>query len=448
MNRARSPRLALFVLCAFFIAVAAATALPAAAPANPGDFLWTLPLDPTLDVDTLSDCARGPDGGVYVCGTQGSPAAADIWVAKYSPAGIEEWTRVWPGFDGLNDYAYGIAVDRDGNAFICGSTGRLPDSRDSVLLKFDAGGVMQYASIIDPMGLRDGADAIALVSAGNVYVTGWSETLATASDAYTARFSPTDGSLVWTSWYSGPADDFTWGLAVTAAGTSYAAGETGTADGSTDALLVKTTAGGLQAWAQRWNGPAGRNDDWESVVIGRSERVYVAGDSDYFGACDASIARYSKAGTLLWSRAWTTSGSGKDFTEDLAVDRRGDAWVATFSELASGFTRGALIKWSKTGVRRFARTIGSAAAPARLNAVTIDAGGSVYVGGSIDNTGAGGWNLLAAKYTPGGTRTWLSWLDVGGDDAIRELILGGSTSLYACGRLDGGNRAVLARIER
>lgn len=452
MKRSRLSRLALIVLTAGLIALGGAAALPAAAAAVPGSFLWALPLNPTLFNDSFHEMARGPDGGVYVCGTQGAPDAADIWVAKYTPAGLEEWTAVWPGPDGLSDYGRGIAVDGDGNAYVCGSTGRFPSSSDSVVLKYDASGALQWASVSDGgEGLRDGAEAIGLDSAGRAYVCGWSETGSAAVDAYTARYSSTDGTQEWETRYTGPLGDTVWSLAVRGDGTSYAAGET-EISGSTNALLVKTTAGGVQTWAKTWNGPKDRTDDWEAVALGLAGSIYVAGDTDYFDAADMTVAKYSKNGELLWARVWTTSGAGKDWAEGLAVDRDGNAWVAGFSDLASGFTRAALVKWSATGVRRFVRTIGSAAAPARFYAVVADAGRNAYVGGSIDNGATGGSDLLVAKYTSGGAFSWSSWFDYnGGNDSANELILGDPTTLYAAGMFDingADTLAALARLER
>jgi len=56
-----------------------------------------LPASGSAATDTPHGCIRGPDDDVYVCGSQGEPNAADIWIAEHTPAGVEEWMRVSSG---------------------------------------------------------------------------------------------------------------------------------------------------------------------------------------------------------------------------------------------------------------------------------------------------------------------------------------------------------------
>ena len=446
MDRPHSLQLALVIHLSLIVAAAA---LPAAAAAASGDFFWVRVLDPAVASNRVNDCARGPDGSVYLCGAQGPSDVCDIWVAKYTPDGSPAWSQTWQGPDGFNDVAHGIAVDGDGNAYVCGSTARLTGASDAVVVKYDAGGVLRWASVYNPFGRPGGADAIGLDSDGRVYVVGWADTSASSVDAYTARFRRSNGSRVWTSWYSTPENDGTWALAVTDSGTTYAAGSTGDTPQTTQALLVKTTAAGHRAWARRWDGPEGREDDWEAVALGRSGNVYVAGDSDYHDDSDMAVAKYSKKGKRLWSRTWTSGGTGRDFSEGLAADRQGNAWVAGSSEMAGGSTIGALFKWSPSGERLFADTVGSSTMPARFATITVDAGGNAYAGGRIDVGGASGSDIMVAKYTAAGTRSWLTRFGYAAeDDRTLKVVRGDATSVYAIGRLDAGRFSALAKIER
>ena len=449
-----SPRLALIVVLALVIAAGAAGAgaAPASAGAGPGAFVWTAPLDPTSSGDALYLCAQGPSATVYACGTQGWPAAIDIWLVKYTAAGVKSWSQVWAGPEGLADNAEGMAVDGAGNVFVCGSTKRSLNATDSLLLKYDASGTLQWAKTYDPEGLSDGATAIGLDSAGNVYLAGWSEKPGAKRDVYAAKFRSSDGERLWTSWYDSPAYDHAWRIAVTGAGVSYIIGESYASNGLPDALLVKTTATGHVAWAKRWNGPRDRCDAWEAVALSRSGSVCVAGGTDYLGSSDIVAARYSSSGKRLWLRTWGSNGGYGDFARDLAVDGDGNAWVAGYTELGDGAMTTALVRWNALGQRRLVRVIGSVTTAADLHAVTVDAQGNAYVAGTMFVTG-GGWDLLAAKYSASGRRSWLStWGSAGvSDDGLDDLVLGGPGALYGCGTVgtdSADSRGVLVKIRR
>jgi len=345
-----------------------------------------------------------------------------------------------------------MAVDAAGNVFVCGATERSLNATDSLLLKYDASGVLQWAKTYDPEGLSDGASAIGLDAAGNIYVAGWSEKTGATRDVYTAKFRSADGERLWTSWYDSAAYDHAWGIAVTGAGVSYMIGESYAANGLPDALLVKTTATGHLAWAKRWNGPANRCDDWEAVALSRSGSVCVAGSTDYLGASDIVAARYSSTGKRLWLRTWGSEGGQRDYAKDLAVDGDGNAWVAGSTELGDGAMKTALVRWNAAGAGRFVRVIGSVTTTADLSAVTVDAQGNAFVAGTLFTVG-GGWDLLAAKYTASGKRSWRStWgYGAGSDDLLGNVVLGGPGALYGCGTVGwnmADTRGVLVKIRR
>lgn len=451
----KSLHLALIALLAIVIAAGSAGPLAASAPARAGHgvFVWKKSLDPTPTYDDLSLCARGPGATVYACGGRGWPSAIDIWLVKRSAAGAPGWSHLWDGPDGLADNAEGMVVDGAGNVYVCGTTQRTGGDTDSVVLKYDASGTLKWQTIYDPEGLTDGARAIGLDAAGDVYVAGWSATSGSGNDVYTAKFRSAGGTRVWTSWYSGPQYDDASGIAVTSGGVCYTIGVSNPVNGKADALLVKTTATGAQAWAKRWNGPKDRNDEWNSVALSRSGSVCVAGTTNALGAADIVAARYSSAGKRLWLRTWGSRGGQKDYAKDLAVARDGSAWVAGMTDRGEGDMRTALVKWSSSGKLRFARAMGSRKTSADLSSVIVDAHGDAFVAGNMITAGSGGWKLLAAKYAPSGKLGWRSLAahNSGSDDLLYDMVFGGPGFLYGCGVVGStgaDSRGVLVKIRR
>ncbi len=77
-----------------------------------------------------------------------------------------------------------------------------------------------------PANDSDSALALAVDSAGNVYVTGGSDGDGTGSDYTTVKYD-TDGNELWVTRYNGPVNhiDWAWALAVDSAGNFYVTGE-------------------------------------------------------------------------------------------------------------------------------------------------------------------------------------------------------------------------------
>ncbi|HET8541772.1 MAG TPA: SBBP repeat-containing protein [Anaeromyxobacter sp.] len=65
--------------------------------------------------------AADPAGGFWVTGpAERGPGLLDVYVARLGPDGAERWVRTW-GSSGI-EIASGVALDRAGNAYVCGYT--------------------------------------------------------------------------------------------------------------------------------------------------------------------------------------------------------------------------------------------------------------------------------------------------------------------------------------
>ena len=223
-------------------------------------------------------------------------------------------------------------------------------------------------------------------------------------------------------------------IAVTEAGDCYVAGQSGGAPPAGDALLIKTSASGEQAWVRSWDGPKGRVDTWVGVELAPTGGVVVAGMTDSTRRGDFVVARYDGAGERAWLRTWSSPGQWYDEVRDLAVSADGSAWVAGLTDRQEGDERGALVKFSAAGRQLFARSLGTPRIAAHLSAVTVDEKGDAFVVGSVTSLGSG-WDLLAAKYAKDGTRRWYATARIGADsqDGLTAVALGGPGFVYACG---------------
>lgn len=146
-------------------------------------------------------------GSSFVTGIPGY----DFTTIKYSPAGAVLWTRRYNGTGNSDDNPSAIAVDSAGNVFVTGST------------------TIGYSSSDVPLWTNHwGAGSIAVDRSGNVFVTGIST------------------------------------------------GSTGDLDYATLAY----SGAGAPLWINRYNGPGNHNDYARAMAVDRSGNVFVTGASD------------------------------------------------------------------------------------------------------------------------------------------------------------------------
>ena len=180
-----------------------------------GNVAWVHQIGTTGN-EYATGLAATPGGGVDVAGwTNGSFTGAtqnkgqtDIYLAHFDDDG----TRAWLTDVGTKTFDNGnaVAVDSAGNAFVAGWTGALPGTpgdQDVVVMEFDAGGALLRTTTLGSTQ-GDEARGIAVDDADNVYVAGRTagtlpgslDPSAGGGDAFVARLTPGAGSHLRTVW--------------------------------------------------------------------------------------------------------------------------------------------------------------------------------------------------------------------------------------------------------
>jgi hypothetical protein len=173
-------------------------------------------------------------GNVYVTGNSANyenwPNDYDYLTIKYDPDGNTVWVRTYggPGAPQYNDdYALAIAVDDAGNAYVTGHSPGSNSIDDIVTIKYlpdgDTAWLRRYNG---PGNDVDCGTAIAVDGAGNVYVTGNSYNAPVSDDYLTIKYD-SDGNIVWLVTYNGPpgdGGDYSNALALDTAGNVYITG--------------------------------------------------------------------------------------------------------------------------------------------------------------------------------------------------------------------------------
>ena len=369
------------------------------------DSTRTLVIDPVLSVSTYLggdhidggfDIALDKDGNIYVTGltrsadfpvSEGAVRAPrgpsfDVFVAKLNPSATAlEYGAVIGGLG--TDRGSAIAVDEEGNAYVCGTTfaSDFPVTANALQKEF-AGGTLDaflfklnadataldYSSYLGGSAPDEGND-IALDSEGAVYVVGTtiSDDFGTTAgslrttktggfrDGYVVKFGSSGESLLFSTYLGGEGDDEALAVAVDSTGHAHVAGFTSSEDGiatldahqgilagDLDAFLVKLDAEGEVVEYGTYLGGS-RNDRGQAIAVDAEGQVALAGrttsldfpttegayQTSYGGGAffgDAFVARFDVvAGQLLFSTF--LGGVTDDQGNAVAIEPWGDITV-------------------------------------------------------------------------------------------------------------------------
>ena len=396
---------------------------------------------PANSNDRASATALDSAGNVAVTGYSSNGSNNDYYTAKYAAAdGALLWENRYTGPANSSDAAYSIAVDSAGNVVVTGDSDNASTSTDYYTAKYAAanGALLWERRYNGPVSWYDSPQSVAVDSAGNVAVTGYSSN-GSNNDYYTAKYAASDGALLWEKRYNGPAnsDDIAYSVAVDAAGNVAVTGKSVSSGGYDYYTAKYASADGVLLWEKRYNGPANWDDLAFSVAVDSAGNVAVTGLSSGSGSnYDYYTAKYAAAdGALLWEKRYNGPANSNDTARSVAVDSAGNVAVTGESYNVSNpdyYTAkyaagdGALL-WEK-------RYNGAANNSDTAEGVAVDNAGNVVVTGYSSN--GSNRDYYTAKYAAAdGALLWEQRYNgpANRDDAP-ELAAGGKLALTP----DGG----------
>lgn len=272
-----------------------------------------------------------------------------------------------------------IAIDKDGNYYILGTT-RSPyfplkkafqknfgGYWDAWVAKINSSGNrLVYSSYIGGIGEEDGL-AIDVDSKGYAYVTGctYSEDFPLVNpiqnsfggiiDAYVLKVSKNGRRLIYSTYLGGAREDCGYGIAVDSKGYAFVSGETRSSDFPTLNPIFKKRAGGYDVFAAKLV-PKGihleastfiggkENDYGKRIALDQEGSAYITGVtfSQDFPQKDALYNQYSGDGDAFvvkidpeWDMLNFSSflgGTGRDVGQDIAVSDSGSIYITGFTE--------------------------------------------------------------------------------------------------------------------
>jgi hypothetical protein len=456
----------LALLAAFLLLTAALAGSPAAAATASGKLLWTY-TQATFGTndDTIIAAVPGPKGSMYAASTMNddwSPGAADLGMYRFrstmGAGGPVVWSAIWDNpLGNLADWTHHMTADAAGNAIAAGGTYTTAQGCDWLIIKRSPGGALLWTATLNGAGHdNDYLDDVACDGTGNVYACGMLSVGPGQSDWVVAKFRATDGQLLWSYTYKGPAmpqkNNRASALAVNHGGYAYVTGESENAAGWNDIVVMKLTPAGSVMWTDRIDGAAGGDDRGRGVAL-NSGAVYVsAAAAPSGGGSEVLLVRYDASGARRWTRTWHLLPGIRTSVDDLTVDGAGNPVVCGSANVAAGQWVACVVSWTPAGKLRWATTWWDkklSVKSAGFWAVTADAAGNVWVAGAVDVT-AGVSDALLVRFRPTGKVKWVRTLDgdAHGADYFTEVVLWGKSWLFVGGRwttTSGGADALAAR---
>ncbi|MFB3896913.1 MAG: SBBP repeat-containing protein [bacterium] len=346
------------------------------------------------------------------------------------------------------DYGYNLAIDTFGNVYITGYTmstdfpvtaGAYDTSTngdaDVYIAKLNSTGTaLLYATYLGGSN-ADEALGIAVDSAGNVYITGDTNSLdfpttpgafATSyrgyGDAFITKLNPTGSALVYSTYFGG-SNGYEVGqiIAIDAAGNAFITG-------NTDALDFPTTAG---AFDTTYNG----------------------------GAYDAYISKLNPTGTGLVYSTYV-GGTNTDYGRSLAIDAEGNAYLVgetespdfpitagAFDTTYNGLLDIYITKLNSDGTALVYSTYLGTAVQEHISDIAIDGSGNAYLSGytnstvfpttpgAFDTTYNDGGDIYITKLNPTGSGLiYSTYLGGSGFENGLSIAVNGSGNVYLTGQ--------------
>lgn len=369
---------------------------------------------------------------------------AGVWLPVLSPAQItQKWSATFNYQTNLSDAADAVAVDSAGNVFVTGYVTKAAGNSDIVTLKYNAAGAQLWTKLYDgPPARNDRGSAVVVDASGNVYITGAStEKYGNVynSDIYTAKYAGGNGSLIWERRKNGPNNDNDEGMALTLAanGDVLVAGRAYATNGGDNMYATRYNSTGTnQFWECYYVAPNSSNNVASAVAVDQNGDVFTAGraigSTTGFDFFTAKIS--GSNGAVIWAQLHNGSRDGNDGANALVVDQAGNVIVTGYA--VENFTEDFYtVKYAAaTGDVVWERRYnGTGNGQDGARSLALDAAGNVFVTGY--SRGTANDDFYTAKYSASnGAILWerrYNGPDNGYDTAFKIAVDGNGDAIVA-----------------
>jgi uncharacterized delta-60 repeat protein len=376
-------------------------------------------------------------GNVYVAGTSPGSTGRDVVVIKYDASGTALWTSRYSAQSNSAETVSAMVIDGAGDVWVAGATTSPDMQQDALTLKFSSAGALLWAAQFGMTNLFETANAVAIDSSGNGYVTGQ-----TGQDFLTVKYDSA-GNQMWVADFNGSGNAIDTARSIVAAGTNvYVVGSSWNGS-NLDFLTLNYDSQGHLIWQRVYD--ASETDHAVAVAVDPWGNVIVTGNSygtinyDEFGS-DYVVLKYAPDGTRLWSARYDGFMNAEDYPTALAVDAQGNIYVTGHSDFESedsGVRQFATLKYDPAG-RELWRSWHVSRQYDGSRSLAADSAGNVYIT-SLGTGPFSGRNIAFIKYDSLGNR--LAMVQYNGfensDDLPSALAVDAAGNVFVTGTSSG-----------
>ena len=333
----------------------------------------------------IANLSSGANGrGVAVASSGNSYIVGNIstfmLIAKYNSSGTLQWQRSL-GTVSNPEEGWAIAIDPSENVYITGYADVAGQANNVIIAKYNTSGTIQWQKQLAGVGTKNEyGTSIAVDSASNVYVTAYSNAGAGGGNFDFLTFKlDSSGNMSWQrslsgTGFSGTSSDFGIGIALDSASNVYV---TGFSDNNStyDLVLAKYNTTGTLQWQRTLGNNTGGSDAGNGVVVDSANNIYVTGLINGIGIL---VAKYNSSGAIEWQRSLT--GSATIFAVGAAVDSSNNVYVTAYGDISGSgganydiFTA----KYDSAGTLQWQRKLSTTASDQSYG-IALDSSGSMY----------------------------------------------------------------------
>ncbi|MEO0068474.1 MAG: T9SS type A sorting domain-containing protein [candidate division WOR-3 bacterium] len=318
-----------------------------------GESLWLARIGSTGNTNDLVRAAKmDASGAIYLTGRTGSAGNYNILTVKLNPDGSEAWRAIYEGSGGKNDEPTAMAIDASGNVFITGYEADAGGYLDFVTIKYNADGTQAWAAKYDGgFGDDKGVD-IALGPDGSVYVTGSrTQEGGTFQDYATLKYDAAGGQ-VWVDIYDrDTVNDIPTAIAVDSAGNVFVTGRSALGPGMGGPfsyVTLKYNSSGNRLWTKIYSGT---NRGAIPVAMALTPNgLYITGNVWRTTNNDIGTVAYNPlTGSDLWVGVFNGVANKVDEASDILVDANGKIHIVGYSQDSLGRADYCRLRYSATG---------------------------------------------------------------------------------------------------